>query len=82
MNIAHIKYLWKRDFTKSNKSLNKGSAPFIYAMLEKLPPLGILACCGRRERGINPGYKNSGREKCGAMNISSGARIISFVEIP
>lgn len=29
---------WKRDFTKSNKSLNKGSAPFIYAMLEKLPP--------------------------------------------
>lgn len=44
MNIAHIKYLWKRDFTKSNKSLNKGSAPFIYAILEKLPPLGILAC--------------------------------------
>lgn len=81
MNIAHIKYLWKRDFTKSNKSLNKGSAPFIYNTRKTTSP-GILACCGRRERGINPGYKNSGREKCGAMNISSGARIISFAEIP
>lgn len=35
MNIAHIKYLWKRDFTKSNKSLNKGSAPFIYTQCSK-----------------------------------------------